>query len=819
MKKMTFAIAVSLNVSMVIATPAIAESTIVDFDSVSNYAKKSVQDLELSGVINPNSTLNPNQTTDKTFAKQILGTLDDIGKGELSYGEALFLANKYRAVAGFNDVVSIEGFLTKKNYRVNDLITREDFAYLVAHAKQEDITKNGAPLHNPAISNPGPLLGPTVYQSGTNEEGPVFDGSTISTFHRAKQSLNTTFSDNPTYTLQVHPEVFKSVSVGGIDVDSLNDMTAQLEVELDDGTTHRTTLNSLIKFSIHGADGKVGQIRVEDGVLTLADDLKEYVNTFNLNGHEFKNTDVANYVLTQAYRNGDQTDAQVVDVVVNDLTNLGFSLQDRRTVLHNLILSKTALQQSGLSPLGAPFNTIAGPSSAGRGFEQGYLYNMYQLAYDLHTQIAAENETGVLEMLNSTEVQQQLLNSTKILTAATLLPHITKLADSPFLPNEALTSRVKKAGALLPSEPIVFQLDRLKRASYILLDNALSHGHALNLVTTGEIVQIQAEGASAFTLIAENFNAVSLAVNDSALNDAVYDYLEAYESLVKMISGVNFEDALVNLEAEQFNTINTAFSHPILDEAMASIKIGDLDFKMDLLATPSHVGDTFKPANDLTQGRLNEAFGLSEAMEPFPIRLAQYVCEGEVVNQNGDFIAEAKINAFEQIDLIKDFSVVENESCQSAITAPRYHQLLFVDNFQLPPFGPQAKFITAQGIEIINRVLLTPVDTDLEIADIRLSYRVNTPIENQAPVAKISIPRSSHAFRFGIINANQSYDENNDQLQYQWALKSGQALIFQSRYFPFALFLPLSSDDLDITLQVNDGIANSKTVEKTINIR
>ena len=814
-KKKGLVLAMSL--SLAAMSSIAAQSSLTDFNEVSNYAKKSIADLELSGVIATGSTFNPTAGADKVFAKQILGTLDNIGNGYLSYGEAVYLADKYRASSGFNDVVSVEGLLTKKGYKVNDIISREDFAYLVAHAKQEDITVNGIAIHNPAIAKPGPLLGPTVYQSGTNDDGAIYDGSTISLFHRAKQAHNSTFVDDSVYTLQVHPEVFKSVSVGGINVEDLKDMTAQLEVELADGTIHRTTLNSLIQFSIHGADGKVGQIRVEDGVLALVDDLKGYVPTFKLNGHEFNSVDVANRVLTQSYYNGDQTDAQVVNAVVNDLTERGFSLQDRRTMLHNLILTKTAIQQSGLSPLSAPFNTIAGPSSRYRGFQTGYLYGMYELANELRTQM---NDASALRaMLSSQAVQQQLLDSTKILTAATLLPHITSISDAPFLPNEALTSRVKKAGALLPSEPIVFQYDRLKRAAYIILDDALSQGNASHQVTTGSIAQIQSADKTSFELVAKNFDSVNLSVKNSVLTDAIYDYLDAYEQIVKMISGVDFDGSLLNQTSEQLSAIDEAFSQPILDADMANIKIGDLQFKMDILATPSHVGNTFKPANAKTAIRASEAFGLEQAMQAFPTRMAQYICAGDVVTPAGEFIAHSKLDPLEQIDLINDFTAFNNESCESAISAPRYHQLLFVDNFQLPPFGPQAKFITAQGIEIINRVLLTPVDKDLEIEDIRLSYRINTPVQNSAPIAKAQTPESARGFRFGFLVADKSTDAENDLLEYKWQVQSGHALIFQTKYIPYALFLPLSYDPLQVSLQVNDGIANSQIVQKTINIR
>ena len=814
-RDVSLVVSLMLGLGSLAISPVMAASHITDFDNISNYAKNSVRRLDTSGVLESERVFNPKHVADKQFARNVLGTLDDIGTGQLSYSDAIALIKSYQNYE-IDTSRSIEGLLTKKNYQADDLITREDFAYLVAHAKQENINLNGLPLHNPAIAKPGPLLGPTVYQTGSNEDGPTFDGSTISLFHRAKNANNTTFNENPVFTLQVHPEVFKSVSVGGIDVDQLNDMTAQFEVELTDGTIHRTSLNSLIQFSIHGADGKVGQIRVEDGVLALVDDLKGYVSSFKLNGHDFNNETYANLVVNQSYTNNDQTDEQVVDFVSNELTNLGFSLQDRRTVLHNLILTKTALQQSNLSPLSAPFNTIAGPSSKSRGFEQGVLYNMYQLVYFLNKQVQDENISTIRSFLNETEIQQQLLTATKILTAATLLPHITSLADAPFLPNEALTSRVKKAGALLPSEPIVFQYDKLKRAAYILLDDALSQGNASHLVTTGEITSVSSEDQSAFTLIAEKFNSQTIAIESSIINDAILDYLDAYENIVKLISGVNFEGSLVDLTDEQFTAINASFSKPILDEDMSNIKIGELEFKLDILATPSHIGNSFKPLNPLTQGRVNEAFGLEQALEPFPTRLAQYVCAGEVVNINGEFIADAKIDAMEQIDLIQDFSINNNDTCEMAITAPRYHQLLFVDNFQLPPFGPQAKFITAQGIEIINRILLTPVDTNLAIKDIRLSYKINQPVENSAPIARAIVPEFINASRLGLLNASASTDTENNNLQYKWSVVSGDAILFQSKFVPYALIFSQSEEPVTITLQVNDGIANSKLVEKTI---
>lgn len=661
------------------------------------------------------------------------------------------------------------------------------------------------------------MLGPTVYQSGENDAGPVFDGSTVSLFHRAKNGFNTTFKDSPVYTLQVHPEVFKSVSVGGIEVSSLQDLSAQLEVELSDGTLHRTPLTSLVPFSLHGADGKAGVIRIEDGLLVLADDLLGFVDVFSLNGHEFSITETVNRIIEQAYYNGDKTNEEVMAVVIDELENKGFSLQDRRLMSHNLILSKTALQQSKLTPLSAPFNTIAGPSSSSRNFKDGHLFSLYQMTESARNSIEAG--TAMREVLDNPVVQQSLLTGTKILTATTLLPHITALSNAPFLPNEALSSRVKKAGALLPSEPIAFQLDRLKRAAYILLDDALSGGTAPHLVTHGELIKREDSDSQAFALSAGDFEALPLQAQHSVLVDAIYDYSQAYEELVRLISGVEFDGSLNDLSDHEFAKINEAFSRPILSSQMAHIKIGELEFKLDMLATPSHVVENFSPANDLTQSRQTEGFGLNSALEPFPIRLAEYICSGNVVTNTGELTGVATINPLDQVDLISDLSTGLGEECLSAVNESRYKQLLFVDNFQLPPFGSSAKFISTQGIEIINRLLLTPVETNLAIADIRLSYRLTEAALNQAPSAIVKGSAHGQLGQIIPLNATPSNDTDGDTLQYQWRVKSGTAIIFQSRLSSKVFVLPESTGNLVLELQVNDGIANSAIVEKVIQIR
>jgi len=206
-------------------------------------------------------------------------------------------------------------------------------------------------------------------------------------------------------------------------------------------------------------------------------------------------------------------------------------------------------------------------------------------------------------------------------------------------------------------------------------------------------------------------------------------------------------------------------------------------------------------------------------LDPFPIRLAEYICNGNVVTNSGELIAKSNLNPVEQVDLIDDFSVTEGEDCFSTMDSPRYHQLLFVDNFQLPPFGPSAKFISSQGIEIINRLLLSPVEADLPIADIRLSYRLSEAEVNQAPKAVIKSRKRGKVGRFMRLNAKFSTDADGDSLQYQWKVKSGKATIFQSRSRSKATVLPLTTDDLVIELQVNDGTANSIVVEKTIKIK
>jgi hypothetical protein len=794
------------------------ESEFEDYGDISDYAKKAVVRLELLGLYADDRVLSPKDIADKAFLRRLLGTLDDLGEGDLTYNEAKKFIAEYLVDSDPDAevVVSFDGFLSKKDYAPYDAITREDLSYLVAHARESLVLENGLPIHNPAIASPGPLLGPTVFESGSDERGAIFDGSTVSLFHRGKNALNTTFVDSPVLTLQVHPEVFKSVSVGGIEVDALQDLAAQLEVELEDGSIHRTPLTSLVPFSIHGADGKAGVIRIEDGLLVLADDLLGYVEGFSLNGHEVNVAETISGIHAQAYYNGETTSEEVVSVVVDELRTKGFSLQDRRLMAHNMILAKTALQQASLTPLSSPFNTIAGPGSAVRNFEDGQLFSLYQLVEGLRHMAEAGETSAIQEILSGRESQETLLTGTKILTAATLLPHITALSNAPFLPNEALSSRVKKSGALLPSEPVVFQFDRLKRAAFIILDEALSEGHAQHLVTKGEIVRRTDAESQAFALSARNFEAVPLHTTQSPLIDALYDYTQAYEELVRLISGQDFSGSLGNLEEHDLEQLNTAFSHPVLSDEMADVTIGDLKFKMDMLATASHVQETFAPNTELTQVRQVEGFGLDTAFEPFPQRLVEYVCNGAVVNAAGDVLDQAKIDPEEQVDLISDLSTSPEQSCLSATTGPRYHQLLFVDNFQLPPFGPGAKFISTQGIEIINRVLFTPVNSDLQIKDIRLSYRLTEPAFNTAPVASIQGPEKVNRGEAFTLDAGLSSDADGDLLYYSWQIKSGEGEIIGSNTGTEVEINPKGTGELVVELQVNDGIANSYFVEKTI---
>ncbi len=697
-------------------------SSFQDEAAISDYALKAVSSLKAQGVLPNEENFNPQAPADSEFAETLLG-IQDLGAGELSYDEAKRLILDSLINAEDQETVSIEGFLSKKDYQSS--ITREDFAYMVFQARQVNFVEIGQPIHNPAIANTGPLLGPTVLETGSDANGPIYDGSSVSLFHRARGASNTTFGDNPVLTLQVHPEVFQSVSAGGLSVDDLTDLSAQLEVVLSDGSVHRTPFSSMIPFSIHGADGKKDVIRIEDGILIFVEDLLGYTDHFELNGRAFTAQGLIDLMQSQSYYNGETTDREVLAVVSDELTAKGFSLQDRRLMLHNMVLAKTALQQSGLSPLSAPFNTIAGPSSNFRSFSDGHLYATYQLVENLLAKIETGDLPAARTDLNDADIQQNLLTATKILTAATLLPHVSSLANAPFLPNEALSSRVKKSGALLASEPVVFQFDRLKRAAYIILDDALANGVASHLVTKGEIVKDESTSEAAFSLRADHFETVPLNVKESALIDALYDYKQSYEHLINLISGVDFSTSLTQLDGSSFDTVVNAFSQPVMNPQMASIKIGDLEFNMDMLATPSHVKPVFAPANDLTQSREQEAFGLNEAHDPFPLRVAHYICDGLIVSNAGDEIGESKLHPEEQADLIKDISPDAAEQCLAELNdSPRYKQLLFVDNFQLPPFGPEAKFISTQGIEIINRILLTPVDSNVEIEDIRLTYRL-----------------------------------------------------------------------------------------------
>ncbi|BCO17906.1 hypothetical protein KUC3_07630 [Alteromonas sp. KC3] len=696
-----------------------------DSAQISNYARKAVNELKELGLLPNESFFYPKEKADFTFAEELLNT-SGLGDGLVTYAEAERIIREQFIEETDSETISIQGFLTKKYTSDLEHISREDFVYMLFQAKNVDFVLTGSPIHNPAIAAPGPLLGPTVHNFSSSTEDQEFDGSTISLFHRGKNSLNTTFTKYPTFTLQVHPEVFKSVSQGGIDVDSIQELSAQLEVELTDGSIHRTPLTSMEPFSIHGADGKKQQIRIEDGILILVEDLLGNTDEFELNGRAINVQELIGMIQTQSYYNGETTNSEITSLVVNELNEKGFTLQDRRIMLHNLILAKTALQQSGLSPLSAPFNTIAGPSSSSRGFREGSLFSTYKLVESMLEISEGSATSDLTRELQIRENQQNFLTSTKVLTAATLLPHISSLANAPFLPNEALSSRVKKSGALLPSEPIVFQFDRLKRASYIILDEALSGGTAEHLVTNGELIREENASDSAFSLKADNFTAVPIEVKDSVLVDALWDFKYAYEELVEIITGVELSGALGTLSIVDLETVEAKFSSKIMSDKMSNIKIGDLNFSMDMLATPSHVGNNFAPLNDLTTFRAAESFGINEALESFPPRLAHYICEGKVISSDGTILDEAKLRPNQQIDLLSDISIDAPTSCiQALASSPRYKQLLFVDNFQLPPFGPESKFISTQGIEIINRILLTPDSSDVEISDIRLSYRLD----------------------------------------------------------------------------------------------
>jgi hypothetical protein len=144
--------------------------------------------------------------------------------------------------------------------------------------------------------------------------------------------------------------------------------------------------------------------------------------------------------------------------------------------------------------------------------------------------------------------------------------------------------------------------------------------------------------------------------------------------------------------------------------------------------------------------------------------------------------------------------------------------LLFVDNFQLPPFGPSAKFISTQGIEIINRVLFTPVNPDLQIKDIRLSYRLTEPAFNTAPQASIQGPDKVARGEIFTLDGGLSSDSDGDALKYRWKIKSGNGEIVGSDTDVEVNIKPDGSEDLVVELEVNDGIANSYSVEKGIRL-
>lgn len=130
-------------------------SQLKDFDQVSDYAKKAVVRLELLGLLNQQSHFFPQQITDKLFARQLLGTLDDLGTGDVSYADAQHLINDYLIDTDNPVILSFDGFLSKKGLLNRESLTREDFAYLVAHAREADIIAKGVPIHNPAIATSG----------------------------------------------------------------------------------------------------------------------------------------------------------------------------------------------------------------------------------------------------------------------------------------------------------------------------------------------------------------------------------------------------------------------------------------------------------------------------------------------------------------------------------------------------------------------------------------------------------------------------------------------------------------------------------------
>lgn len=123
--------------------------------------------------------------------------------------------------------------------------------------------------------------------------------------------------------------------------------------------------------------------------------------------------------------------------------------------------------------------------------------------------------------------------------------------------------------------------------------------------------------------------------------------------------------------------------------------------------------------------------------------------------------------------------------------------------------------MTVYQQQIINRLLLSPVDSELSIADIRLSYRLNEASVNQAPKARIKGKKRGKEFHLMTFNAKKSTDRDGDKLHYQWKVKSGKALLFKANSKKVLMF-PLSPGKLVLQLQVNDGTANSAITEKTI---
>jgi hypothetical protein len=113
-------------------------------------------------------------------------------------------------------------------------------------------------------------------------------------------------------------------------------------------------------------------------------------------------------------------------------------------------------------------------------------------------------------------------------------------------------------------------------------------------------------------------------------------------------------------------------------------------------------------------------------------------------------------------------------------------------------------------------VLFTPVNSGLQIKDIRLSYRLTEPEFNTAPVASIQGPDRVNSGEVINLDAGLSSDADGDALQYLWKIKSGEGKIIGSNTDAEVQINPEGTGNLVVELQVNDGIANSYSVEKEI---